>query len=289
MPKVGLIGLGVMGYRIGINLAKAGLLEVVYNRTIDKAKQFSNEFNIPYVENPAELAKRSDIIITMLSDDSAVSSVVLTILDVIKGKVLVDMSTISPTVSIDLAKKVSDRGGVMFDAPVIGTSVMLESKKAVILVGGPSEKFNEIKDVLYAISNTVVYFGENGMGLYAKLVNNLLLGVYVAALGEAYNFGIKAGLKKEQVAKVLMELSSARSPTSELKLPKIVSEDYTTQFATKHMRKDLEIIERESQKLRAVIPLAVSSLQFYKIAEALGYSEQDFASVAEVFKRLSPR
>lgn len=286
--KVGLIGLGVMGYRIGANLVKAGLLKVVYNRTKEKAEKFNREFNVPYVTTSQDVVKTSDVIITMLSDDSAVTSTISSILNEVKGKIIIDMSTISPTISVEISNKVKENGGVMFDAPVIGTSVLLEKRKAVILVGGPEDKFSEIRSILDAISENVVYIGENGMGLYAKLVNNLLLGVYVSALGEAYNFGIRAGLKKEQVAKVLIELSSARSPTSELKVPKMMNEDYTTQFATKHMRKDLEIIEREAQKLKVITPLTVHALQYYKMAEALGFSELDFSSVVEIFKKFSP-
>jgi 3-hydroxyisobutyrate dehydrogenase len=177
----------------------------------------------------------------------------------------------------------------MFDAPVIGTSTFVEQKKLVVLVGGPKEKFDIVYDILKETASSIVYMGSNGMGLYAKLVNNLLLGSYVAAIAEAYNFGLKAGLDPQQIANLLSSLSSARSPTTELKMPKLVKGDYSTQFATKHMRKDLEIIMRESQNLKVITPISSLALQLYKMAEALGYSEFDFVSVLEVFKKLSPK
>lgn len=287
--KVGLIGLGIMGYRIGANLAKAGKLHMVYNRSADKAESFVKEYKVSKASSINELVEKSDVIITMLSDDDAVKNVVEPIIPIMKGKILIDMSTISPTLSVSLAKKIESINGTMFDAPVIGTSTFVEQKKLVVLVGGPKEKFDIVYDILKETASSIVYMGSNGMGLYAKLVNNLLLGSYVAAIAEAYNFGLKAGLDPQQIANLLSSLSSARSPTTELKMPKLVKGDYSTQFATKHMRKDLEIIMRESQNLKVITPISSLALQLYKMAEALGYSEFDFVSVLEVFKKLSPK
>lgn len=289
VTSVGLIGLGVMGWRIGANLAKANSLNIVYNRTLDKAESFNKKYGVTYARSLKEVAENADFIITMLSDDVAVSSVIEQLLPYLKGKILVDMSTISPSVSVHLAKKVRENNGVMFDAPVIGTSIMVEQKKIVILVGGPNEYFDVVKKILSYTSSTIVYIGNNGMGLYAKIVNNLLLGSYIVAVAEAYNFGIKSGLNSHDIAKILTEFSSARSPAIELKIPKILSEDYSTQFATKHMRKDLEIVEKEAQKIKTITPISSLALQFYRIAEGLGFSDSDFISVIEVFKKLSPK
>ncbi len=260
----------------------------MYNRTLDKAENFSKMYGIPYARSLEEISKNSDFIITMLSDDMAVLSVINQILPYLKDKILVDMSTISPSISIELAKKVMKNGGIMFDAPVIGTSIMVEQKKIAVLVGGPNEYFTTIKGILQHTSSSIIYIGENGMGLYAKLVNNLLLGSYIAAIAEAYNFGIKSGLDPNIIVKILTELSSAKSPTSELKVPKILFADYSTQFATKHMRKDLEIVQKEAQKIKAITPMSAIALQLYKMAEGLGLSESDFVSVFEIFRRLSP-
>ncbi|AWR97824.2 NAD-binding protein [Acidianus sulfidivorans JP7] len=288
MTKIGLIGLGVMGWRIGVNLAKAQRLTTVYDRTIEKAQKFSQEYKVNYTKTPEELAENSDIVITMLADDNAVSSVVTRIIDKLKGKILIDMSTISPSLSIQLSNQIKEKGGVMLDAPVIGTSVFVEQKKLTVMVGGPKEYFEKIKDeILSYTASTIIYMGPNGSGLYAKLVNNLLLGAYAVALAEAYNFGIKSGLPKEEVGKILAELSSAKSPTSEIKMPKILSEDYSPQFATKHMRKDLEIIQKESQNIKAITPMSSLALQFYRMLEALGYSEEDYISIVQLFKKLS--
>jgi 3-hydroxyisobutyrate dehydrogenase len=287
--RVGLIGLGIMGYRIGANLAKEGKLDVVYNRSQDKSEKFSKEFGVKKANKLEDIIKESDIVLTMLSDDNAVRAVISEIIPYSKGKIIVDMSTISPRLSISLAKLMEENGGSMLDAPVIGTSIMVEQKKLIIMVGGKEESFNEVRSILESTSSSVIYMGKNGAGLYAKLVNNLLLGAYVVAMGEAFNFGVKSGLDKSQVELVLTKLSSARSPTTELKVPKLVSGDYSTQFATKHMRKDLEIIQGESIYNGSIVPMSSLALQFYRMAESLGLSEEDFCSVYEVFNKFSKK
>ncbi|BFH73693.1 NAD(P)-dependent oxidoreductase [Sulfurisphaera javensis] len=283
--RIGLAGLGVMGYRIAGNLAKAGKLDIVYNRTLSKAEQFSKEYGVKHVTDPKELIKSVDLLITMLADDNSVSSFLMPLAPYAKDKIIVDMSTISPSVSISIANEVMKNGGIMYDAPVIGTSIFAEQKKLTVLLGGPESHVSTVTEVLKETASTILYMGKNGMGLYAKLVNNLMVGVYVAALAEAYNFGISAGLKPEDVHKVLALYGSAKSPTSELKVPKMMTSDYSTQFATKHMRKDLEIITKEAQNLHVINPLSSLALQFYKFAEALGYSESDYVSVLEVYKK----
>lgn len=283
--RIGLAGLGVMGYRIGANLAKAGKLHLVYNRTVEKAERFSKEYGVNYVTDPKELINSVDVLITMLSDDNAVSSFLSPLIPYTKGKIIVDMSTISPTVSISLANQIMKEGGIMYDAPVIGTSIFAEQKKLTVLLGGPESHVNTVTDILKETASTIIYMGKNGMGLYAKLVNNLMVGVYVAALAEAYNFGISAGLKPEDIHKVLALYGSAKSPTAELKVPKMMTSDYSTQFATKHMRKDLDIIMREAQNLHTFTPLSSLALQLYRFTEALGYTESDYSAVFEVYKK----
>ncbi|AWR95037.1 NAD(P)-dependent oxidoreductase [Acidianus brierleyi] len=287
--KIGLIGLGVMGWRIGANLAKDSKLDFVYDRTLSKAEDFSKKYGTKYFTSIKDLVKNSDYVLTMLSDDNAVSSVYGDIIPESSGKILVDMSTISPSLSIEISKKIKENGGIMCDSPVIGTSIFVEQKRITFLVGGPKDKFTDVKNILQSTASNIFYMGSNGMGLYAKLVNNLLLGAYASALAEAFNFGIKSGLDPNDVVKLLSELSSSKSPTSEIKSPKMLNGDYSTQFATKHMRKDLEIVQKESQNLKVITPLSSLALQLFRMAEAMGYSEADYISVVEVFKRFSPK
>ncbi|KUO83175.1 MAG: 3-hydroxyisobutyrate dehydrogenase [Vulcanisaeta sp. OSP_8] len=281
--RVGVAGLGVMGWRIAKNLRDDGLLVGVYNRSVDKALRFGREFGVEVFKIPADLARSVDVVITMLSDDDAVRSIITDEGGVLAGlrggSLVVDMSTISPSTSIELANLVRSRGGEMVDAPVIGTSVAVERRELVVLVGGSEEAFNRARDVLQHTAKTIIHVGPNGYGLYAKLINNALLGSYVVALAEVINLGRGFGLSDSVITDVLTRLSSARSPTSELKVPKILSGDFSVQFALKHMRKDLDIVMREASMRGIPIPMASLALQFYRIAERLGLGEEDFAAV----------
>ncbi|MDT7902792.1 MAG: NAD(P)-dependent oxidoreductase [Caldivirga sp.] len=290
MVTVGVIGLGTMGWRIAKVLREDGLLRGVYNRTPSKARAFAEEFKVKVYGNPAELARDVDVILSIVSDDDAVKAVMLGdggVLNGVKGgSLVIEMSTISPSTSIELAKLVKGRGGLMVDAPVIGTSVLVERRQAVVLVGGEDEAFEKAREVVSHFASSVVHVGPNGYGLYAKLVNNALLGSYVAALAEVVNLGEAMGLSGDVITDVLVKLSSARSPTSELKVPKMIKGDFSVQFATKHMRKDLDLVSKEASRLGVPIPLASLSLQLYRIAEAMGLSNEDFSAVIKVLGRV---
>jgi len=290
MVTVGVIGLGTMGWRIAKVLREDGLLRGVYNRTPSKARAFAEEFKVKVYGNPAELARDVDVVLSIVSDDDAVRAVMLGdsgVLNGVKGgSLVIEMSTISPSTSIELAKLVKGRGGLMVDAPVIGTSVLVERRQAVVLVGGEDEAFEKAREVVSHFASSVVHVGPNGYGLYAKLVNNALLGSYVAALAEVVNLGEAMGLSGDVITDVLVKLSSARSPTSELKVPKMIKGDFSVQFATKHMRKDLDLVSKEASRLGVPIPLASLSLQLYRIAEAMGLSDEDFSAVIKVLGRV---
>lgn len=172
----------------------------------------------------------------------------------------------------------------MVDAPpVIGTSVAVERREIVVLVGGSEEAFNRAREVLQYTAKTIVHIGPNGYGLYAKLINNALLGSYVIALAETVQLGKSFGLSDSVILDLLTKLSSARSPTSELKVPpKMLSGDYSVQFALKHMRKDLDIVNREVSMRGVPIPMTSLALQLYRMAERMGLSEEDFAAILKI-------
>ncbi|ADL19444.1 3-hydroxyisobutyrate dehydrogenase [Acidilobus saccharovorans 345-15] len=288
MARVGVIGLGVMGYRVAANLAKAGLLAGVYNRTRARAEDFRRSY--PQVEvfaTPSDLADRVDYIITVLSDDNAVSAVVGNLLPHLRGKVLIDMSTISPTTSVSLAKEVSNVGGVMFDAPMMGTSVDVEQKRITVLVGGPKDRYAEVEPILSATSGRVVYVGPNGMGLYMKLAGNMIFAIFMNGLAEAINFALRAGLSPDQIIDLFLNISGTRSPSSSLKVPKMLNSDYSVQFALKHMRKDTEIMIREAQKLGVPVPLTSLASNMFRMSEGLGLGDFDVSAIAEFYRKLS--
>lgn len=283
--NVGLIGLGVMGSRMAANLNSAGLLNRVYNRTPQRAQEFEERFGVTSSPTIRALVEGCDVVLTMLSDDGAVREVYAEIAPhVRKEMMVVDMSTIAPSTSIELAGSIKRGGAFMFDAPVVGNSSGLEKKEVSILVGGNEEKFNALRPVLQATAKEVVYVGINGAGLSLKLVHNLALASYIVALSEAAHFGLASGLGKDAIEKLFTSLSSIRSPNSALKVPKILNSDYTTTFSLKHMVKDLALIESEAARNHSPIPLASASLQLYRIAQQMGLGERDYIAVSELFR-----
>ena len=284
--KVGLIGLGIIGSRVAANLSEAGSLHTVYNRTPAKAEAFRAGRIVRWSENIQELVRECEVIVTVLSDDAAVQAVYGGLSAVaVEGKTFLEMSTIAPSTSAAIAAEFRRRGASMLDVPVVGSANMVEKKEAVLLVGGETRDFERMSPLLHYISREVLHVGPNGAGLSLKLVHNLTLGSYVVALSEAIHFGLEAGLQPGFIEKLLVSLSSVRSPNSAIKVPKILRSDYTTQFSLKHIIKDLSIIEGEARRQHSSIPLGSLALQLYRLAQNRGFGEEDFVVVAELFKK----
>ena len=283
--KLGLIGLGVMGWRIAANLKEAGFIHAVYNRTRSKAEEFEARFGVKASSDLEDLVKQCDLIVTVLSDDSAAREVYDRLLaGAGPEKTFLDMSTISPTTSIEIANRLSQKGASMLDVPIIGSAGMLERREAVLLVGGRESDFKRVIPVLEAITKEVIHVGANGSGLNLKLVQNLALASYIVTLSEAVHFGLASGLKPELLERLFLSLSSIRSPNSAIKIPKILKADYSTQFSLKHMIKDLGLIESQAQRTGAAIPIGSISLQLYRLAAKQGFKDEDYVAVAELFR-----
>jgi 3-hydroxyisobutyrate dehydrogenase len=288
--KVGLIGLGVIGSRVGTRLASSDSLDFVYNRTRSKAETFGNAHEVKVAEDTHELVSSCDVVFTVLSDDDAVVSLFEGLSkDQISGKTFLDISTIAPSTSISVSTQLRERGASMMDCPLVGSGSMLDKGEATLLVGGKKSDFDAFSPLLHNITNEVLYVGQNGSGLRLKLVHNLVLGSYVVALSEAVHFGLAGGLGPAQIENLLVSLSSVRSPNSTIKVPKILKADYSTQFSLKHMVKDLGLIETEARRQGSAIPLGGLALQLYKLAEKRGFLDEDFSAVAELFKNASGR
>jgi 3-hydroxyisobutyrate dehydrogenase len=286
--KVGLIGLGIIGSRVAAKLAEAGSLHTVYDRTFTKAEAFRAGRSVRRSETIQELVRECEVIVTVLSDDDAVQAVYGGLSAVgVEGKTFLEMSTIAPSTSAGIAAQFRRRGASMLDVPVVGSANMVEKKEAVLLVGGEAGDFERVSPLLRYISREVLHVGPNGAGLSLKLVHNLTLGSYVVALSEAVHFGLEAGLQPGLIEKLLVSLSSVRSPNSAIKVPKILRSEYTTQFSLKHMIKDLSLIETEARRQNSSIPLGSLALQLYRLAQNRGFAEEDFVVVAELFKKKS--
>lgn len=288
MCKVGFIGLGIMGMPMSFNVLRNGYELVVYNRTSSKTLPLV-ENGAQAVKSPFEVAQNSDVIVMMLTGPEAIDQVVFGANGLFSGlnekKYLINMSSVSPDYTKEIAKKIEPSGVKFIDAPVSGSKKPAEDGQLVILAGGKEEDVRDVEDVLLAMGKKVVYCGPVGHGSMMKMTINLLLGVMMAGMAEMMHFGQKGGLRKETMLEVLYS-GALNCPLFQLKNDLFLEEKFTPQFPLKHMSKDLRFVMQTAQSTGAMIPEATTALRFFEIAEKNGLGEEDFAAVYKVFQQM---
>jgi 3-hydroxyisobutyrate dehydrogenase len=279
--KIGWIGLGYMGTPMAKNILKAGYPLYVYNRTKEKANVLVNEGAV-LCETPQDLTEKADVIFTMLTDGSAVKDVleqedgILAGLE--KGKIVVDMSTVSPEDSVLFAELVRAKEAAFIDAPVSGSVKPAEDGTLVILSGGNAEDIQKVQPTFDILGKKTVHFGENGKGASAKLVINLLLGITVQGASEALLLAEKLGLEKESTLKMILA-SAVGTPLITGKKPLFEKEDFPAAFMLKLMSKDLGLALKEADKNGTSLPLTKAADQTYGSAKEHGKGDLDLTAV----------
>src|ERR671933_1328300 len=200
--KVGFIGLGIMGRPMAKNLMEAGYEPVLYNRTREKAEELAGDGASTVAESPREVAEGSDIIVTMLPGSPQVREVVAGengVLEGLRGGALVvDMSTISPVVTEELAERIEERGASMLDAPVSGGDVGAIDGTLSIMVGGSEEDFERARPLFDVMGKIVTHVGTTGAGQVTKAANQIVVALTIEAVSEALVLGSKGGVAPEK-------------------------------------------------------------------------------------------
>jgi 3-hydroxyisobutyrate dehydrogenase len=274
--KIGWIGLGKMGIPMSQQLIKAGYPVTVYNRSKEKEDPFKSK-GIATASSPALLLQNADIVIIMVSDDKAIRDIFNDengLLNAkISGKIIINMSTVSPAISKEMAVLCEQRGSHYLDAPVSGSVKQAEEGQLVIMVGGKEDTFEQAKPVLEKIGRLAMLVGDTGAGNTAKLVINTLLGVYAQGLAEAVVFAGQNGIKNTDLL-TLINNSALGSPFIKIKGDAIINNNYNAAFALKHIAKDLRL----AKDLGLSTPLGEVAFKTFQEAEpALG--DQDIISV----------
>jgi 2-hydroxy-3-oxopropionate reductase len=224
MKKIGFIGLGIMGKPMARNLLKAGYQLIVYDINLDAIKEVVKDGAIEG-KSPGDVASRCELIITMLPNSPDVKQVVLGEKGIIEGvkagSVLIDMSSIAPLISRELAEKLSHKDVVMLDAPVSGGEPKAIEGTLAIMVGGPQDTFNNVKDILEVMGKSVKLVGDIGSGNIAKLANQIIVALNIAAIGEAMVLATKAGVDPEKVYQAIRG-GLAGSTALDAKMPLIL-------------------------------------------------------------------
>ena len=276
--RIGFIGLGSMGLPMAKNLEKAGFALSVYNRTAAKAADFANSATV--CSNIAELVNNSDIIFTMLTNDAAVTEIYDQILTAdISGKLFVDMSTISPGLSVNTAKAVSAKAAAFIDAPVAGSTKPATDGTLIILAGGQQKDIERAMPCFEKMGRQVKHLGENGKGLAAKLAVNYLLAISFQGLAETVLFAEKLGLQRSDFLDIINE-SAAGSGITKLKTPSLINENYPPAFALDLMLKDILL----AQNAGASYPLGDAAIEAYKAAQQQGFGKDDVMAIINYLK-----
>lgn len=271
--QIGWVGLGNMGNPIVKNLLKAGFKVTVYNRTKEKETQLL-ESGAESADNPAALIEKCDVIFTMVSDDEAVKKICTgekgLLTKSIVGKLIIDMSTVSPSTSRYLADLCHKQGMDFIDAPVSGSVKPAQDGTIIIMAGGLEQAYNKAKPFFDVISKLTIHAGHSGAGSSAKLAINYLLGLNLQGLAETVLFAKNNGIKTEDMLTIINE-GACRNGITRLKSNNILNNNFTAAFALKHLVKDLRLAGEHGLQTPLFNPL----LQSYREALQQGLGEED--------------
>jgi 3-hydroxyisobutyrate dehydrogenase-like beta-hydroxyacid dehydrogenase len=288
--RVGFIGLGIMGSRMAANLRRAGFELTVWNRTRSKADSWAQKHGATVAEDPAALARASDVVITMVVDAAQVESVLLgergAVQGAAEGLLCVDMSTIGPIAARRIGAALDERGVRFLDAPVTGSSPKAEDATLTIMVGGEEPDFARAKQLFEAMGELVVHAGPLGHGQMVKVINNAVAAVNTAVVGEALLVARRAGVDLDALVQV-MRAGSGGSAMLELKAGPMREHDYATLFKLEHMLKDVRLCLEEAKAAGAGMAFAQLVEEILGEAEGRGLGERDFAALIEVLEQRS--
>lgn len=291
MPDtIGFIGVGTMGLPMVKNLLQAKFLVTVFDLNTAAAKDAVTAGATP-AASAQDVATNTEIIITMLPDTSDVETVLFGENSICQGltagKLLIDMSSVSPEATVEFAARINALGCEYLDAPVSGGEVGAISGKMTIMVGGPEAAFNRAKPAFDAMGSTVTLIGtRNGDGQVCKVANQIIGGVMVNAVAEALLFADKAGADAAKVREALLG-GAVRSFILENHGGRMLDRNFDPTFRANLQRKDLNLAIEACQKLNIVLPQATAAWETYNATIAGGDGDNDAISVLKTLERLA--
>lgn len=289
MANLGFVGLGVMGSTMVDRLLGKGHSVIGYNRTRAKA-QWLTDKGMKWADSPRAVAAAADFIFVMVTNTQALESVAEgadgLLAGLAKGKVLIDMSTVSPEASRSLAEKVRAKGADMVDAPVSGSVITLQQGKLSVMVGARRETFERVKPLLEDVGPKVTHVGGNGLALSMKIATNLSLAVQMLAFSEGVLLAEKSGIARETAVDVLTH-SVIGSPMVQYRGPFVLKMPDEAWFNVNMMQKDMLLAMEMGRKLDVPLPTTAATNEFLTAARGLGLAEQDFAVIFQVLAKLA--
>jgi 3-hydroxyisobutyrate dehydrogenase-like beta-hydroxyacid dehydrogenase len=289
--KIGLIGLGLMGRPMGMNLLKAGHSLTVWNRTLARANELVAAGAV-LAKTPREVAAASDVLFTIVSDPPALESVLWghegqndgALAGLRAGSIYIDSSTISPSLVHKISAACQQRGVRFLDAPVTGGDWGAREGNLVFMIGGDAATLKDAEPVLGVMGKKWFHLGPNGAGQTIKLAMNAMMAIQVGAMAEALALVTKAGLRGEQLVEV-MQSSMARSGVLDVKCPLMLKGEYKPSFPLRLMHKDLGLALDLANQLGVALPGTAAAREVYNYVKGEAKEDLDYAAVMRFWKK----
>jgi 3-hydroxyisobutyrate dehydrogenase-like beta-hydroxyacid dehydrogenase len=287
MAKLGFLGLGIMGYSMARNLLRAGHETAVWSHTAAKARQLAEAEKGIFCETPRAVGEFAECVFLCVGDTAMSREVVLGASGLAEGlrpgAVVVDASTISPEESRHMGSALRSRGVEFLDAPCTGSRPGAESGNLTFMIGGDQAVFERTRPFFEPMGKRLYYCGGPGMGLHAKLTQNLILSNLMAAFNEGMVLAAKAGVDPDLMLDIL-ENSAAKSGLIAYKAPFVFRRDFTPNFSVRWMHKDVGLMLESGKHLNVPLPLTSLTHQMLQAAVSKGLADQDFCSSIQVLE-----
>lgn len=290
MAKLGFLGLGIMGGPMARNLLKAGHEVALWSHTASKAADIAKEGSGTACATPADVARQSECVFLCVGDTAMMEEAILGKDGIIQGAkpglVVVDASTVAPSGSRKVHDALTQAGIHFLDAPCTGSKPGAEGGTLTFMIGGDKSTFEKIKPYLEPMGKQLYYCGGAGMGLHAKLTQNLILSNLLQAFNEGLVLSTKAGVDPELMLDILNN-SAAKSGLIAFKAPFVFRRDFSTNFSVKWMHKDIGLMLQSAEELGVPLPLTSLTQQMFRANIAKGNGDLDICSTIKVLEDIA--
>ena len=289
MAKLGFLGLGLMGYPMARNLLKAGHDVALWSNTSEKAEKLAAEAGGKICATPADVARDAECVFICVGNSAMAEAVILGPGGIkegaAKGSVVVDASTVSPSSSRHFGEELAKTGVDFLGAPCTGSTPGATNGTLTFMVGGDEKVFERVRPWLEAMGKKLYYCGGPGMGLHAKLTQNLVLSNILQAFNEGIVLSTTAGVDPKLMLDILAN-SAAKSGLIDYKAPFIFRRDFTTNFSVKWMHKDIGLMLDSAEELNVPLPLTAITRQMFQAAISTGHGDEDICSTIKVLESI---
>ena len=289
MTKIGIIGTGMLGEAVGLHLLDSGFKVIVFNRTKDKVENLVKHGAIT-VDAPKDVAEKSELIITVVKDASAVSDVAFGEDGIIHGRhdglTIADMSTINPNSAKKISQKFSDSGISFLEIPVMGGPTVAIDGKLIMMVSGKKQIYEKFKDVFDIIAEKVFFLGDSGTAHSIKLAMNLQLAMLALSISEGITLTRKAGFDPEIFLKILNS-TYFKTGMSEKKAYRMIKDNFEPTFTLQNLKKDLDTINEAAESFNAELSMSKMASKVYQNAMDAGFSDIDYTGILAYLKKIN--